>query len=381
MTDSSSAPALRKTPLHSWHVGRGARMVAFAGYEMPVLYTSIVAEHQATRQAAGAFDISHMGRLRFEGPRAGQLLDHLLTRRVSDLAVGRFRYSLICNEEGGILDDVLISFLESPSGRQFYLMVVNAGNHAKICRWLTPHAADYPDVHMHDATDSTAMISVQGPHAEAIVAKLFDVHVVRLKYYRGLVTEQMGKACIVSRTGYTGEDGFELIVKADDALRVWENVMLAGRDLGIEPAGLGARDTLRLEAGMPLYGHELSESIDPFSADLGFAVDLAGDRTFIGADALRRLASRPTPQVRVGLTLEGRRPAREGAQVLDTEGRTVGEVTSGTFSPTLQRPIAMAYLARELARPDQIVQVDIRGSRSDARVVELPFYRRPRPSP
>ena len=378
MTDSQSEKTLRKTPLHRWHADQQARMVEFAGYEMPVLYTSIVAEHQATRNAAGAFDISHMGRLRFEGAHAGQLLDHVLTRRVSDLPVGRFRYSLVCNEEGGILDDVLVSFLESPSGRQFYLMVVNAGNRAKIWQWLAPHAADYPDVQLSDATEATAMISVQGPHAEAIVEKLFDAQVVRLKYYRGLVTEQMGKACIVSRTGYTGEDGFELIVKAEDALRVWDNVLLAGRDLGIQPAGLGARDTLRLEAGMPLYGHELSESIDPFSAGLGFAVDVDGDRAFVGAEALRGLASNPPPQTRVGLALEGRRPAREGAQVLDSEGRAVGQVTSGTFSPTLQRPIAMAYLARESSHPGQSVQVDIRGSKAAAQVVELPFYRRPR---
>ncbi|MGN6545360.1 MAG: glycine cleavage system aminomethyltransferase GcvT, partial [Aureliella sp.] len=198
------------TPLYDWHVQAGARMAEFAGYQMPIQYTSIVAEHNATRNAAGLFDISHMGRLRFEGPRADQLLDHLLTRRVSDMRPGMVRYSLMCNEEGGILDDVLVSCLESPSGRQFFLLVVNAGNHAKIAKWIQPHVADFPDVSVRDATNDTAMIAVQGPKAIELAERLLPKKVLNLRRYRGLVTEQFGKPCIVSRTGYTGEDGFEL---------------------------------------------------------------------------------------------------------------------------------------------------------------------------
>ncbi len=350
-------------------------MAEFAGYSMPIQYSTIVTEHTATRQAAGLFDISHMGRLRFEGPRAHLLLDHLLTRRVTDISPGMVRYSLMCNEEGGILDDVLIANLESPSSRQFFLLVVNAGNRAKILKWIAPHLADFPDVEFRDATESTAMLAVQGPKSLAIVERLFDKRVAQLKYYRGLVTDQMSKPCIVTRTGYTGEDGFELIVRAEDAPRVWENIMLAGRDHGIEPVGLGARDTLRLEAGMPLYGHELTEAIDPFTAGLGFAVSL-GDRSFLGSETLAKLKAAPGNLKRIGVKLTGRRAAREGACFIDSDNRTVGTVTSGTFSPTLQVPVAMGYLAAEVSAVGNTIDVDIRGSRASAEIVELPFYHR-----
>ncbi len=370
-------PELLSTPLTQWHELRGARFAEFAGYRMPVQYGSIVAEHLATRRTAGLFDVSHMARLRFEGPRAVSLLDHVLTRRVDDMRPGQVRYSLICNADGGILDDVLVSFLESPSGRQFYVLVVNAGNHLKITKWLQPHLAEYPDVVFSDVTTKTAMIALQGPQASTIIQRLFPEKadkIAGLRYYRSLVTRQMLKPVIVSRTGYTGEDGYELIVRAEDAERVWDNLMLAGREYDIQPVGLGARDTLRLEAGMPLYGHELSEVIDPLTAGLGFAVTLQG-RTFIGSDALRE-KSQQTPECqRVGLKLSGRRAAREGALVLDTDGRKIGQVTSGTYSPSLERPIAMAYVDPAAARNGNIVTVDVRGSKIDAVVSDLPFYR------
>lgn len=367
--------SVRTTPLFDWHSQAGARMAEFAQYQMPIQYTSIVSEHKATRTAAGLFDISHMGRLRFEGPRADQLLDHLLTRRVTDMQTGMVRYALMCNEEGGILDDVLVSCLESPSGRQFFLLVVNAGNHDKIVRWIQPHVADFPDVSYRDATDDTAMIAVQGPKAVEIASRLLPKKIANLRYYRGLVTEQFGKPCIVSRTGYTGEDGFELIVRSENAQRIWENLLLAGRDAGIAAVGLGARDTLRLEAGMPLYGHELSEDIDPFHAGLGFAVNLE-DRRFIGVDALQRKSKSTPVAMRVGVTLEGRRVAREGADLYDSDSRRIGHVTSGTFSPTLERPIAMAYVAPAMAVPGLGVDVDIRGSRTSGIITKLPFIKR-----
>jgi len=366
---------LASTPLTEWHLAHGARTAEFAGYQMPIQYTSIVAEHTATRTAAGLFDISHMGRLRFEGGRADQLLDHLLTRRVTDMKTGVVRYSLMCNEEGGILDDVLVACLESPSSRQFFLLVVNASNRPKILKWIQPHLADFPDVAFHDATDTTAMIAVQGPKAVEITGRILPPKVAALKYYKGLVTDQMGKPCIVTRTGYTGEDGFELIVKAEDAPRVWENLMLAGREQGISAVGLGARDTLRLEAGMPLYGHELNEDVDPYRAGLGFAVSL-GDRTFLGSEALAAKSNIEQDVVRVGLKLEGRRAAREGAAVLDADRRKVGEVTSGTFSPTIDAPISMAYVATEMARAGSNIDVDIRGSIVSATITPLPFYKR-----
>lgn len=366
---------LSVTPLHSWHKKNGGKLVEFAGFDMPVQYEGIVAEHTATRTAAGLFDISHMGRLRFDGPRADQLLDHLLTRRVTDMEVGQVRYSLMCNEEGGILDDVLVSCLESPSGKVYFLLVVNAGNHAKIKNWIQPHLADFPDVEFSDSTSTTAMIAVQGPKAVEITKGLFPGSIDALGYYRAKVTNQMGKPCIVSRTGYTGEDGFELIVRAEDSERVWENLLLAGRNQGIKPAGLGARDTLRLEAGMPLYGHELDETINPYKAGLKFACNVK-DRSFIGSEELADASKQPADQTRVGLMLSGRRAARQGAIVLDNDGREIGIVTSGSFSPTLDAPIAMAYIRSECATVGNAVDIDIRGSKVAATISPLPFYKR-----
>lgn len=366
---------LSATPLHAWHQAHGARMAEFANYEMPIQYAGIVAEHRATRTAAGVFDISHMGRLRFDGPRADQLLDHLLTRRVLDMQTGQVRYSLVCNEDGGILDDVLVSCLESPSGKNYFLLVVNASNRAKIVQWLQPHLADFPDVEFHDVTDATAMIAVQGPKALEICKPLLPASALSLGYYRAKVTEQMSKPCIVSRTGYTGEDGFELIVKSEDAPRVWENIMMAGRELGVQPVGLGARDTLRLEAGMPLYGHELDEAIDPYQAGLGFACNLK-DRIFIGREALEQKSKLVTLPKRVGLVLDGRRAARQGANVLDADSRVIGQVTSGSFSPTLDKPIAMAYLDPAIAAIGTALDIDIRGSRVSATIVPFPFYKK-----
>ncbi len=367
---------LAATPLHAWHHAHGARMAEFANYEMPIQYAGIVAEHQATRTAAGVFDISHMGRLRFDGPRADQLLDHLLTRRILDMQTGQVRYSLVCNEEGGILDDVLVSCLESPSGKNYFLLVVNASNRSKMIRWIKPHLSDFPDVEFHDVTEATAMIAIQGPKAIEICKPLLPASALALGYYRGKVTDQMSKPCIVSRTGYTGEDGLELIVKSEDAVRVWENIMLAGREFGIQAVGLGARDTLRLEAGMPLYGHELDEAIDPFQAGLGFACNLK-DRTFVGREALEQKSKDLTLPKRVGLVLEGRRAARQGASILDEDSRVVGQVTSGSFSPTLDKPIAMAYLNPAVAVVGATLEIDIRGTQISASIVPLPFYKKP----
>jgi aminomethyltransferase len=365
---------LARTPLHAWHVEHGGRMVDFAGWSMPVQYGSIVEEHLATRRAAGVFDVSHMARLRFDGPDAAGFLDRLLTRRVSDLPPCRIRYSLVTNDEGGILDDVLVYHLETPGGRRYHLLVVNASNRQKIVDWIRQRGEAVGDVEMQDRTEETAMISVQGPAAVQMVASLVKAKVGDLGYYCGVVTEQFGRPCTVSRTGYTGEDGFELIVRAEDALEVWKNVFRAGRELGVAAAGLGARDTLRLEAGMPLYGHELSEQIDPYQAGLGFAVNLK-DRAFPGCEALARRKAAEASRVRVGLELAGRRVPREHYGVFHDE-RPVGEISSGTFSPTLQKSIAMAYVSPESSAAGTEVLVDVRGRREPARIVPLPFYQR-----
>ena len=365
---------LSRTPLDAWHRNHGGKMVPFAGYEMPIQYSSIVSEHEACRTAAALFDVSHMGRLRFDGEGSELLLDHLLTRRVSDLPVGGVKYGLICNAEGGVLDDVLVSHLETPSQRRFHLMVVNAANRSKIMDWLTPHLADFPTVTVSDRTELTAMIAVQGPRAIDVCKRLFAFDPSRLKYYRAVITEQFSKPVIVSRTGYTGEDGFELIVRAEEANRIWENILLAGREEGFAAAGLGARDTLRLEAAMPLYGHELSEEIDPISAGLSFACNLK-DRSFVGDEALTAVAQNGPAIVRIGLFPEGKRPAREGCALLDQNGKQIGKVTSGGPSPTLGRPIAMAYVDKSNAEDDAF-QIDIRGKLVNAEPTALPFYKR-----
>lgn len=365
---------LATTPLDAWHRQAGARLVPFAGFEMPVLYSSIVAEHQACRSSAALFDVSHMGRLRFDGEGSELLLDHLLTRRVSDMPIGAVRYGLVCNADGGVLDDVLVSHLETPSQQRFHLMVVNASNRHKILNWLTPHLSDFPKVTVSDRTELTAMIAIQGPRVMEVCKRLFRFDPSRLKYYRATITDQFAKPVIVSRTGYTGEDGLELIVRAEEATRVWENLLLAGRDQGFIAAGLGARDSLRLEAGMPLYGHELDESVDPLSAGLAFACNLEG-RSFIGDAALREIATNGPARARIGLLPEGKRPAREGSAVLDAARQVIGVVTSGSHSPTLGRPIAMAYVKSDHVAETSF-QIDIRGNVVAAAATPLPFYRR-----
>jgi aminomethyltransferase len=364
---------LAQTPLHDWHASHGGRLVDFAGWSMPVQYSSIVTEHNATRNAVGLFDVSHMGRIRFEGPAAESFLDRIVTRRVAGMQPGQIRYALVTNDAGGILDDVLVYHLLHARGANYYELVVNASNRTKIVDWLHAHR-DGAEVEIHDTTIETAMIAVQGPRAMQIVRPVSSVDPDSLGYYHGAECEIAGTGGLVSRTGYTGEDGCELVVPAEVALTVWEALYAAAQGVGGTAAGLGARDTLRLEAGMPLYGHELSEEIDPFQAGLGYAVSLK-DRTFPGSDALARLKSDATRPVRVAWELGGKRVPREGYAVL-IQDKPIGHVTSGTFSPTLNKPIAMGYVSPAHAAVGTEVTIDIRGSREQARTVELPFYKR-----
>jgi aminomethyltransferase len=365
---------LKKTPLADWHSAHGGRMVDFAGWSMPVQYGSIVEEHQATRRACGLFDVSHMGRLRFDGPGAAPLLDRLLTRKVVGMGPGRIRYSLVCNESGGILDDVLVYHLQEHGGGLYYLLVVNASNRDKIVQWIRSQVRPGEASWFDDLTKQTAMIAVQGPAALRIVEPLVGADLGGLGYYHGTETTICGHNGIASRTGYTGEDGCELIVPAAAALEVWEKILAAGKEAGATAAGLGCRDTLRLEAAMPLYGHELNEQINPIQAGLAFAVNLDG-RDFIGREAIAAAKQDKTLPVRVGLQLAGRRVPREHYTVL-AETEPVGEITSGTFSPTLQKPIAMAYVRPKFAAAGTQLAVDIRGSQEPATVVKLPFYTR-----
>ncbi|HEY6563858.1 MAG TPA: glycine cleavage system aminomethyltransferase GcvT, partial [Pirellulaceae bacterium] len=252
---------LRKTPLHDWHAAHGARLVDFAGWAMPVQYGSIVAEHEATRRTMALFDVSHMGRFYFQGDQSGAFLDSIVTRRVIDLKEGQIRYGLVCNEQGGVLDDVLVYRLRDLQGETFHVMVVNAGNRDKIWNWLLPYLDQQTKVRVEDRTAETAMIAVQGPRAVDAMTPLLGFPLEDVPYYFGRVGTVASRKAIISRTGYTGEDGCELIVAAEDAVAVWEACLEAAGDSPAAPAGLGARDTLRLEAGMPLYGHELTESI------------------------------------------------------------------------------------------------------------------------
>lgn len=369
------APLLQ-TPLHAWHVEHGGRMVDFAGWSMPVQYSSIVDEHRATRTAAGLFDISHMGRLGVYGPDAAKFLDAMVTRRITDMKPGQIRYGLVCNADGGILDDVLVyrwdgQLASMPEPPAFH-MVVNASNRAKIVDWLTDRQIEFA-ARIDDLTHSTAMIAVQGPQSIEVVDPHSACEMTSLRYYRGIATQVLGYDAYVSRTGYTGEDGCEIICPQENALEIWQTLIDSVEEIDGCAVGLGARDTLRLEAGMPLYGHELSENITPLQAGLDFAVNLV-DRDFIGRDALADHRDDAYP-VRIGLQLDGRRAARDGCPVF-YDDEPVGTVTSGTFSPTFERPLAMAYVKPTAAAIGTPLEIDIRGTRLPATVVPLPFYER-----
>jgi aminomethyltransferase len=359
-----------RTPLYAWHIAHGARMVEFGGWDMPIQYTTIVEEHQAVRTGAGLFDISHMGRLVFEGEGALDFIQHLWTNDAATMKPGQVRYGLVCNEQGGILDDVLVYRLAP-----FWLMVVNASNREKILAWISRHQVGR-NVRVTDRTFDWGMLAVQGPQALPTDPKASGLPADPrpLRYYFAEGTATPSGVGIVSRTGYTGEDGYEVIVPAGDLVRLVETIQKQSPH--VKPCGLGARDTLRLEAAMPLYGHELNESIDPLQAGVGWAVKL-DKGPFLGQDALRRKQQDASRRVRVGLELAGRRIGREGAAVL-AGTQTIGQVTSGTFAPTLNKAIAMAYLDPAYAAAGTDCAVDVRGKAEPATVVSLPFYRRPK---
>ena len=350
----------QQTPLHDWHVARGGRMVDFAGWRMPVQYEGVVAEHTAVRTACGLFDVSHMGRALFTGAGAGRHLHDRVTVDVLSMPVGRARYSLLCNAEGGVIDDLLVTRL----GEAKYLVVCNASNVEPVRAALEPGGAcavEWPE---------TVMLAVQGPKSAEVLTSVGVTDHGPLKYYRACECRVEGTPAVISRGGYTGEDGYELILEPA------VGVALADRlaDAGAVPCGLGARDTLRLEAGMPLYGHELTEQIDPFTAGLDFAVRKGGETE--AERRLETLRAADRGRLRVGLVFEGRRPVREGTRI-SAGGVEVGTVTSGTFSPTLQKPIAMALVKTTAAEPGTPVLAGVRGTDIPGEVVPLPFYRRP----
>ncbi|MER5464380.1 MULTISPECIES: glycine cleavage system aminomethyltransferase GcvT [unclassified Streptomyces] len=367
----------RLTALDALHRSLGATMTDFAGWDMPLRYGSERDEHNAVRTKAGLFDLSHMGEITVSGPRAADLLDFALVGNIGGVAVGRARYTMICQEDGGILDDLIVYRL----GETEYMVVANAGNAQVVLDALTARAEGY-DAEVRDDRDAYALIAVQGPESPGILASLTDADLDGLKYYAGLPGTVAGVPALIARTGYTGEDGFELFVQPQYAEKLWQALTEAGAPVGLVPAGLSCRDTLRLEAGMPLYGHELTTALTPFDAGLGRVVKFektTNDGRFVGREALEAAAVRAEsnpPRKLVGLIAEGRRVPRAGFSVV-AGGQVVGEVTSGAPSPTLGRPIAIAYVDATHAVPgSEGVGVDIRGTHEPYEIVALPFYKR-----
>ena len=394
----------RYTPLRERHEALGASFTDFGGWQMPVRYTSDLAEHHAVRQSAGIFDISHMAEFLVTGEAAAAFLDYALAGRISAMPIGKAKYSLMLSEDGGIVDDVIAYRLAEDR----YLVIANAGNRGFVDSAFAKRVRDFPSlierdlpdrapgeersfagflgdrgVDVEDVSDDYALIAVQGPNAEAILAATADITDLSVpwseqKYYAWASAEYQGKPLLLARTGYTGEDGFELLVATDSAASLWDALLEAGSPHGLVPAGLAARDTLRLEAGMPLYGHELSLDTRPSQAGLGRVVVTAKER-FVGKEALSSFEDSTEASeapVLVGLVSEGKRAGRAGYAVVDEDGSVLGEITSGALSPTLGHPIAMAYVTPSSVEEGTAVFLDVRGTKIPATVTALPFYRR-----
>lgn len=375
MTDNAVTP--RFSPLHQVHVDAGASFTDFAGWQMPVRYSSELEEHHAVRNAAALFDLSHMAEIIVTGTGSAEFLDYALCGKISAIGIGQAKYSLLLSEDGGIIDDVIVYRTHETR----YGVVANAGNRFQAAGALASRSANF-NTTVVDESDQLALIAVQGPGSRAILEALPGLELPsplsELKYYWSVLGEFQGNEVLVARTGYTGEDGFELYILADQAVDLWNSLMAAGADHGLVPAGLASRDTLRLEAGMPLYGHELSVDIFPAQAGLGRVVSLKKEGDFVG-----RAASEVGPpegaRVLVGLTSEGRRAGRADYAIFAGEAEDapeVGIVTSGALSPTLGHPIAMGYVDPQLSAPGTELFIDVRGKRIPASVTALPFYKR-----
>lgn len=367
----------RPSPLNDIHVALGATFTDFAGWSMPVKYSSDLAEHHAVRTAAGIFDISHMGEISVRGAGAAAFLDATLAGKLSALQLMQAKYTLLLTERGGIVDDLIVY----RNGESEYLVVANASNRDVVARALR-EAATGSDVSVDDVSDGIALIAVQGPHAQAILERTDGLAIVDgqpsladVRYYRATGATFGERDVFVGRTGYTGEDGFELYVDVRDAAALWSAITVAGAPLGLVPAGLACRDTLRLEAGMPLYGHELGEDMLPVQAGLGGVVALTKETDFRGRAAVET-GPAAGARVLVGLVSEGRRAGRAGYTVLDADGGAVGEITSGALSPTLGHPIALAFVAPESSAVGTSLSIDVRGTLIPATVTSLPFYSR-----
>ena len=364
---------LKKTPLHATHEALGARMMAFGGFDMPVQYTSIIDEHNAVRERAGLFDVSHMGEVLVQGPRALDFVQNLVTNDAARLYDGKAMYAVMCQEDGGAVDDLLVYRMDE----ERYLLVINASNIEKDLAWMRDH--NPMGAELEDVSEKTALLAIQGPAAPAIVQKLTDLDLGDVKYYHFAETPPGAfvgcERAILSRTGYTGEPGFEIYCEAEKATDVWAALMDAGQADGLQAAGLGARDTLRLEAGYCLYGNDLTKETNPLEAGLGWTVKLDAD-DFVGKSALERVKAEGLQRKLVGLVMEARGIPRPGYEIL-AEGEAVGVVTSGTQSPVLNKGIALGYVPNEAAytEPGRPLEVSLRGRPAPATVQKPPFHK------
>lgn len=361
----------KKTPLYDCHVAAGGKIVPFGGYLLPVQYeTGVIKEHMAVRTACGLFDVSHMGELVLSGPDALKAVQLVTCNDCSGMYDGQVRYSPMCNEQGGVVDDILVYKVKDTT----YLLVVNAANKDKDAAWISNHLSG--DVHFRDLSESIAQLALQGPNAVPLLADLVAEDQIPKKYYSFVQeTDVQGIKCLISRTGYTGELGYELYCAAEDGPKLWNLLLEAGKEYGLLPCGLGARDTLRLEAAMPLYGHEMDDTVTPLETDLGFFVKLEQESDFIGKTAL--LAASEPKRCRVGLKVTGRGIAREHCPVF-VGGKQIGLTTSGTHCPFIGMPVAMALLEKEYGQVGNTVEIEIRGRKVSAEIVPLPFYKRPK---
>jgi aminomethyltransferase len=367
---SQLAESLKRTPLYAAHVALGARMVPFGGWEMPVQYSGIMEEHRAVRTCAGLFDVSHMGEIDLAGPGALPLVQRLVTNDVGRLAVGQALYTPMCTDVAGIIDDLLVYRM----GDDHLMLVVNAANTAEDLAWIRDHAA--ADTRIADRTADTALLAFQGPRAQEILQRLTATPLSEIRYFCFTPgADVAGRAVLVSRTGYTGEDGFELYVDARHAVHLWSAILEAGRGSGALPAGLGARDTLRLEAGLLLHGSDMDQTVTPMEVGLAWTVKLSKGE-FCGAPVLRRQKAQGVSRRLVGFALRERTIARHGFPIRQ-DGETVGRVTSGTFGPTVGRSIGLGLVSVGHVEPGDPLAVEIRGRGIEGTIAKLPFYTRP----
>ncbi len=372
MTDTLHPTApLKRTPLFEQHRNLGGKIVEFGGWEMPVQYSGIIEEHRAVRTRAGLFDVSHMGEFRIEGPGALDFLQYLVPNNVAKLEINQTLYTQLCLPNGGTIDDCTLYRL----GDERYLLVVNASTTDKDWDWVSQHATGFHLTRLENASSEYALFAVQGPLAEEILQTLTSTDLKSIAYYHCQPGQVAGIEAIISRTGYTGEDGFEVYHPWDEAPKLWQAILDAGRPKGLLPIGLGARDTLRLEAGFCLYGHELTEDITPLEAGLGWSVKLEKGVDFIGREALARQKQEGLKRKRVGIEMQERSVPRAGYRLL-ANGQPVGELTSGTFGPSVNKMIGLGYAAIDYTKAGTVLDVEIRGKSAPATVVGLPFYKR-----